>query len=78
MRNRKMLLQVLLSMALVLSLIIPASVLGASATEYLPDDFPVSYSAVDGSSAASAMALNTPQAKVIPMVAAGVYHNGGA
>jgi len=74
MKNRKMLLQVLLSTALVLSLIIPASVARASATEYLPDDFPVSYSAADSSAVALPMAFNTPEGNVNPMVAAGSGH----
>ena len=69
-----MLLQVLLCMALVLSLIVPALVVGASATVPLPDDRSISHLAVDSSSATSAIALNTPQGNVTPMVAAGDQH----
>ena len=77
MKNRIMLLQVLLSMALVLSLILPASVVGASATVPLPDDRSINHLAVDSSSAASAMNLNTYQGNVTPMVAAGSKHTVG-
>jgi hypothetical protein len=76
MKSRKMLLQALLSIALVFSLILPASV-GASVTVPLPDDSFIIPSAVDSSSAASAMALNTPRGNVTPMVAAGGSHTVG-
>jgi len=74
MKGRRILLQVVVSTALVLSLAVPASMVGASATVPLPDDRPVSYSAADSSSAFSAIALNTPQGNVTPMVAAGEAH----
>ena len=77
MQNRKILLQVLLSMALVFSLILPVSAAGASATGHRPDDGSISHLAVDSSSLASAMALNTPQGPVTPMVAAGGSHTVG-
>ena len=77
MKNRKMLLPALLSITLVFSLILPASAAGASATVPRPDDCSISLFAVDSSSAAPAMALNTPQGNVTPMVAAGYYHTVG-
>ena len=70
MENRKMLLPALLSIALVFSVILPASA-GASATVRLPDDHSINHLAIDSSSLASAMALNTTQGNVTPMVAAG-------
>ena len=77
MKNRKMLLPALLSIALVFSLIVPASVAGASATGPPPDDHNITHLAVDSSSAAQAMALNTPQWPVTPMVAASWGHTVG-
>jgi hypothetical protein len=70
MKNRKMLLPALLSIALVCSLILPASVAGDSAAVPRPDDRSISYLVVGSPSAAPAMALNTPQGNVTPMVAA--------
>ena len=55
MKNRKMLLPALLSIALIFSLILPASVAGASATVPRPDDYAITHLAVDSSSLASAM-----------------------
>ena len=77
MKNRKMLLLALLSIALVFSLIVPASAAGASGAVPLPDDHPITHLAVDSSSPASAMALNTPEGEVTPMVAAGIRHTVG-
>jgi hypothetical protein len=77
MKGRRILLQVVVSTALVLSLAVPASMVGASATVPLADDRPVSYSAADSSSAFSAIALNTPQGNVTPMVAVGQQHTVG-
>jgi hypothetical protein len=77
MKNRKLLLPALLSITLVFSLILPAWVAGASVTVQLPDDHPIIHSAVDSSSLASAIALNTPQGQVTPMVAAGFVHTVG-
>ena len=74
MKNRKMLLPALLSIALVFNLILPASVMGASTTVPLPDDHSIIHSMVDGLSAALAMVLNTPRGYVTPMVAAGGAH----
>ena len=71
MKNRKILLQVLLPTALILSLVVPAWVAGASGVGLLPDKRPVDYSAADSWGDVSAMALNTPQGNVTPMVAAG-------
>ena len=56
---------------LIASLILPASAVGASAIVHLPGDYSISYSAEDGSRIAPAMALNTPQGQVTPMVAVG-------
>jgi hypothetical protein len=77
MKNRKILLSALLSIALVFSFILPASAAGASATVPLPDDHSIVHSTVDSSSLASAMTLNTPQGNVTPMVAAGYGHTVG-
>ena len=74
MENRKMLLPGLLSIALVFSLILSASAVGASATVPLPDDHFIIHSMVDNSSLVSAMALNTPAGNVPPMVAVGESH----
>jgi len=76
-KNRKMFLTALLSIALVCSPILPASVAEASVTVHLPNDYSISPLAADSSSAASAMAPNTPQGQVTPMVAAGSYHTVG-
>jgi hypothetical protein len=51
-------------------------VVGASVILPEPDDHPISHLAVDGSSLTWAMALNTPQANVTPMVTAGESHTG--
>jgi hypothetical protein len=71
MKNRKLLLQISLSTALVFSLLLPAWVGGASATVPRPNDHFIHHLAIDASSLASATALNTPQGNVTPMVAAG-------
>ena len=49
MKNMRMLLLALFSIVLVLSLILPASAAGASATVPMPDDYSVIHSALDGS-----------------------------
>jgi len=77
MKNRKNLLTALLSIVLVFSFVLPVSVAEASSTVYLPDDSSIIHSVVDSSSLASAMALNTPQGQVTPMVAADGYHTVG-
>jgi len=69
-----MLLSALLSIAVVFSLIFPASAAVASATVHRPDDRSINHLAVDSSSAAPAMALNTPEGEVTPVVAAGYAH----
>ena len=74
MKNRKILLPALLSIALVFSLILSASVVGASAAVPLPDDRSINHSVIDSSRAASAMALNMPQGNVTFMFAAGFQH----
>ena len=71
MKNRKMLLPALISIALVFSLILPALATGASATMHWPDNCSISHSAVDGPSASFPMVMNTPQENVTPMVAVG-------
>jgi len=77
MKNRKMLLPSLLSIALAFSLILPASAAGASATMPRPDYHSIGHLTVDSSSGASTMPLNTLQGKAAPMVAAGEYHTVG-
>jgi hypothetical protein len=77
MKNRKMLLPALLSIALVFSLILPASAVGASVAVHLPDDRSIDHLVVDSSGLASAMALNTPMGNVTPMIAAGLDHAVG-
>jgi uncharacterized repeat protein (TIGR02543 family) len=77
MKNREILLSAMFSIAFVFSLIVPASAAGTSVAVLLPDDRSISHSAVDSSSLASAMALNTPQGNVTPMVAAGQFHTVG-
>ena len=77
MKNKKILLLAILSIFFVFSLILPGSVVRASATMHLPDDRSVSHWAVDSSSAAFPMALNAPQGNVTPMVAVGGYHTVG-
>ena len=72
MKSRRILLPALLSMALVLSLILPASVSGASATALWPDNASIIHTVVGSSSPISAIALNTPQGQVTPMVTMGV------
>ena len=74
MENRRILLQLLLSIVVVFSLILPASAVGASAAVRRPDDRSISHLVVDSPTGASAMALNTPQGNVTPMVAAGSRH----
>jgi uncharacterized repeat protein (TIGR02543 family) len=71
MKNRKIFLPALLSMALVSSLILLASGVGASATVPLLGDHFISSSTADGSRLAFTIALNTPQGQVTPMVAVG-------
>jgi hypothetical protein len=71
MKNRKVFLPALLSIALVISLILPASAAGASVTMPLLGDHFISRSTADGSRLASTIALNTPQEQVPPMVAVG-------
>ncbi len=74
MKNRKMLLQVLFAMTVVIGLTIPALVAGASGGGFLSDKRPASYSAADSCGVFSAMPLNTPQGNIAPMVAAGDSH----
>ena len=73
-----MFLQVLLAMALILSLVAPAAVAGASGAVRLPDNHADNtFLAADGSGPAWETALNTPEAEVNPMVAAGEYYTVG-
>jgi hypothetical protein len=71
MKNRKTFLPALLSIALVFSLILPASVVGASTTLSPLGAHSVSHSTADGSRLASTMAPNKPQGQVTLMVAVG-------
>jgi hypothetical protein len=71
MKNGKAFFPTVLSIALVFSLILPASVAGASATAPPPGDPSTNHSAADGSGLAFAMAPNKPQGQVTPMVAVG-------
>ena len=71
MKNRKIFLPALVSIALAFSLILPASAVGASAIVHLPGDYSISYSTANGFRLTSAMALNTPEGEVTPMVAVG-------
>lgn len=71
MKNRKILLPALLSIVLVLSLIFPASIAGASITMLQLDGGPIIHSVGESFSLVSAMALNTPQEQVMPMVTVG-------
>src|SRR5512136_1394484 len=77
MKNGKMLLPALLFIALVFGPMVPASVAGASAPLPLPGGHWISHSVIDSPSFASAMALNTPQGQVTPMVSAGFVHTVG-
>jgi hypothetical protein len=77
MKSRKVLLSALFSMVIVFSLILLASVVGASGSIPRPDDCSIIHSAVDSSSLAYTIALNTHQEKVTPMVAAGYHHMVG-
>jgi alpha-tubulin suppressor-like RCC1 family protein len=74
MKNRKILLPALLSIALVFCLILPASAAGASATVHRIDNHSINHLAIDDLRLASAMALNTPAGNVTPMVAVGGGH----
>ena len=75
MKNRNMILPILVSMALVLTLTLPASIVGASSAPVsLPDEHSIIHSTMDGAGLASGMALNTPEGEVTPMVAAGWNH----
>ena len=71
MKNKKILLLVMLSIALILRLILPASIAGALVTVPRPGNCSIIHSTVASSSLISAMALNKPQGQVTPMVAVG-------
>jgi hypothetical protein len=77
MKNRRIPLSALLSMALVLTLIPPALAAGASATVLLPDDHSIIHSTLDSSSLFSTTTLNVPTANTTPKVAAGGYNTLG-
>jgi hypothetical protein len=72
-----MLLPALLSIALVFSLILPASAAGASEIVPGPNDRSISHLTVDSASATPSIGLNTPQGNVTPMIAAGQAHTVG-
>lgn len=71
MKNRKISLLALLAIALVFSLILPTSAVGASATVSPPGDHSISHSTSNGSRLASTMAPNKPQEQVTPIIAVG-------
>ncbi|MGA8849237.1 MAG: CFI-box-CTERM domain-containing protein [Dehalococcoidia bacterium] len=71
MRNRKIFLPALLSIALIFSLILPAPAVGASVTVPLPGNLSISRSTAEGSRLAYTMAPNKPQGRVTLMVAVG-------
>ncbi|MGD2065040.1 MAG: hypothetical protein PVI95_01130, partial [Dehalococcoidia bacterium] len=78
--NRKVLLPTLLITVLIFVLILPAGVVGASASYQLPDDYAIVRSTVDNPSFASTIASNIAsvgQEQIGPMVAAGFYHTVG-
>ena len=77
MKNKRILLQVLLSMAIILSLVVPASAAGASVIVPQPDDHSIGHSTVDRSDLSRTMILNTPPGNVTPMVAARGGHTVG-
>ena len=77
MKERGMLLQVLLLMALVLSLVAPASMVGASGAVPQPDDRPASYLATDSPGVTLALAPSMPNENITPMVAAGAFYTVG-
>ena len=77
MKSGKMLLLTLFSVALVFSLVLPASVLGTPVDVRLPDDRSVTHSMVNSSKFDSAIVLNTPAGNVTPMVAASAFHMVG-
>ena len=75
MKNDKMFLTILVSIALILALILPASISGASSAPVsVTDDDSVIDSTMKGSGFSSGMVLNTPGGEVTPMVAAGWGH----
>mgnify|MGYP001140266132 CR=1 FL=1 len=76
MKNRGILLQVFVCMALVLSLVVPASA-AASGAVTGSDDRNIVHLAAASSSPAPAVTPNTPEGKIIPMVAAGEHHTVG-
>jgi hypothetical protein len=68
MKNGRILLQVLIPVALISSLVIPASAGGASATVPLPDGHTPEHLAADSPAGSPEIALNTPDTKVTPIV----------
>ena len=72
MKNRKKFMATLVSIAVVLSLILTASAVGASVIVPLPSDHFIGHSTADGYRLASTMALDAPQGQVTPMVALGM------
>jgi hypothetical protein len=71
MNNRKKFMATLVAIAVVLSLILTASAVGASVIVPLPNDHFIGHSMADGYRLASTMALDAPQGQVTPMVAVG-------
>jgi uncharacterized repeat protein (TIGR02543 family) len=78
MKNRRILLRVLLPVSLVLGMVVvPAAAAGASGPGPLPEARSASYSTADNTSPVSAMTLSTPHGNGMPMVAAGKAHTVG-
>ena len=76
MTNSRVVLQVLVFLALVLSLVVPA-LAAASRAAPRPDGRSISHPAAHSSSATPTAAMNTPEAKANPGVAAGQGHTVG-
>ena len=78
MNNSKMIIQALLCFVLILGMIIPTPLVGASSVDMLAtDDRPAKHSIIDGPSDAMALTLSGLQEGVKPMVAAGGGHTVG-
>ena len=75
--NRNVLSEGFVSMVLILSLIMPASLAGASTIKQGQNEVTIGHPAVDHCRPDPAMALNTAKGHVTPMVAAGAAHTVG-
>ena len=78
MNNRKMIMQALLCFVLILGMVIPTPLFGASSVDVpAKDDVLHRHSMDDVLSVPSGLTLNAPQGQVTPMVAAGNRHTVG-